>query len=49
MKEAPGAMAHSTKKKEIKKFSRGVQPTAQGPHAAQDGYVHGPTQNHKCT
>ena len=28
---------------------RGVQPAAHGPHAAQDGYECGPTQNHKFT
>ena len=29
--------------------SRGVQPTARGPHAGQDGYECGPTQNRKFT
>ena len=29
--------------------TRGVQPVAHGPHAAQDGYECGPTQNHKFT
>ena len=28
---------------------RGVQPAACGPHATQDGYECGPTQNHKFT
>ena len=28
---------------------RGVQPTAHRPHAAQDSYEFGPTQNHKFT
>ena len=30
-------------------WSRGVQPAAHGPHAAQDGCECGPTQNHKFT
>ena len=28
---------------------RGVQPVAHGPHAAQDGYEWGPTQNREFT